>query len=225
MQILKLKFTLANIIVIVAAIGMAGCAGVTPSRPIVRPTGMPGIYHRIEKGQTLWRISKIYGINLDELARVNRISDATNIEIGQMIFIPNVKKVQAVSFKDYGEDFIWPLKGKIIATYGQNFNNIINKGLNIQAPYGADVLAAHSGKIVFSSSNLEGFGKTVIIEHADGFSTVYARNSRILVKPGEVVRRGTVIAKVGSGGRDKSNYLHFEIRKGPNPVNPYFYLP
>jgi murein DD-endopeptidase MepM/ murein hydrolase activator NlpD len=208
-----------------ATLILAGCAGVAPSRPGMRPMAMPGIYHRIEKDQTLWRISKNYNIDLDELVRINHISDATNIEIGQLIFIPHAKKIQTAILKSYSDDFIWPLKGKVISTFGQNFNNMINKGLNIHAYGGLDVLASRSGKVVFYSPNLEGFGKTVIIEHGEGFSTVYARNSRVLVRPGEEVRQGTIIAKVGSGGRDKDNYLHFEIRKGYASVNPYFYLP
>jgi len=216
---------MANIAVILAAMVMAGCAAVAPSRPGMRPMAVPGIYHRIEKGQTLWRISKNYNIDLDELVRINRISDATNIEIGQLIFIPHAKQAKTVILESYGDDFIWPLKGKVISTFGQNFNNMINKGLNIQPYSGSDVLASRSGKVVFYSPNLEGFGKTVIIEHNEGFSTVYARNSRVLVKPGEEVRQGMVIARAGSGGRDKNNYLHFEIRKGYTSVNPYFYLP
>jgi murein DD-endopeptidase MepM/ murein hydrolase activator NlpD len=189
------------------------------------PMGMPGIYHRIEKNQTLWRISRIYNIDLDELVRINRISDATNIEAGQLIFIPHVQKTQTSGFKSYCDDFIWPLKGRVISAFGQNFNNMINKGLDIQASRGSDVVASRSGRVVFYSPGLEGFGKTAIIEHDEGFFTVYARNSQVMVKPGEQVRQGRVIAKVGSGGRDKNNYLHFEIRRGYNSVNPYFYLP
>lgn len=216
---------MANVAVIVTAMVMAGCAGPALTGPGMRPMAMPGIYHRIEKGQTLWRISKIYNVDLEELIRINRISDATNIEIGQLIFVPNAKRVQTTLLKSYGDDFIWPLKGRVISTFGQTFNKMINKGLNIQALSGSDVVAARSGRVVFYSPNLEGFGRTVIIEHNEGFSTVYARNSRVLVNPGEEVRQGAVIAKVGYGGRDNKNYLHFEIRKGHTPVNPYFYLP
>ncbi|MFA5115248.1 MAG: peptidoglycan DD-metalloendopeptidase family protein [Candidatus Omnitrophota bacterium] len=202
----------------------AGCGTVTPPRTMAPSMAMPGIYHRIQKGQTLWRLSKIYNVDLDELVRVNHISDATNIEVGQLIFIPHAKKARSVPLK-YSDDFIWPLKGKVIASFGENHNSMINKGLDIQAPAGSDVVASRSGKVVFYSPDVEGFGKTVVIEHAEGFSTVYTRNSRVLVKPGEEVRQGAVIAKTGAAGRDRGNYLHFEIRKGYAAVNPYFYLP
>ena len=64
-----------------------------------------------------------------------------------------------------------------------------------------------------------------MIDHGDGLSTVYARNSEVFVKIGDEVQRGVRIAKVGQAGRDKNSYLHFEIRKRHVPQNPYFYLP
>ena len=211
------------LIFIIASL-VAGCGTVAPSRPMAPQAAMPGVYHRMQKGQTLWRLSKIYDVDLDEMVRVNRISDATNIEVGQLIFIPHAKKARSVPLK-YSDDFIWPLKGKVIASFGQNYNSTLNKGLNIQAPAGSDIVASRSGRVAFYSPDMEGFGKTVIIEHAEGFSTVYARNSRVLVRPGEEVRQGAVIAKTGSAGRDRNSYLHFEIRKGYTAVNPHFYLP
>ncbi|PIP20646.1 MAG: hypothetical protein COX40_03635 [Candidatus Omnitrophica bacterium CG23_combo_of_CG06-09_8_20_14_all_40_11] len=204
---------------------LSGCATapyVLPTKPKV---AMPGIYHRVEKGQTLWRISKIYSVDLDEIARINRIPDATSIEPGQLIFIPSVQRKQYLPGQSSAEDFSWPLRGRVIASFGQTFNDMINKGINIQSVKSQDIIASRSGKVIFYGSNLDNFGKTVIIEHSDGFSTVYARNSEVFVKIGDYVQRGTVIAKVGSSDRDKNTYLHFEIRKGYIPQNPYFYLP
>lgn len=186
---------------------------------------MPGIYHRVEKGQTLWRISKIYNVDLDEIARTNRIPDATSIEPGQLIFIPSAQKKQYLSKQTFAEGFSWPLKGRVITSFGQTFNDMINKGINMQRVRSEEVIASRSGKVTFYDSNFENFGKTIIIDHGDGFSTVYAKNSEVFVKIGDYVQRGTVIAKVGSSDRDKNTYLHFEIRKGHIPQNPYFYLP
>jgi murein DD-endopeptidase MepM/ murein hydrolase activator NlpD len=208
-----------------ALVLFCGCAPVPYVKPEVKITpSMPGIYHRVEKGQTLWSISRIYNVDLDEVARVNRISDTTSIEVGQLVFIPNRSKPQVLPTKYFSDDFIWPIKGKIIVTFGQTSNNMVNKGLNIQ-PYGnSSVMAARSGRIVFYSDNFGSFGKTIIIDHQDGFSTVYARNSQVFVKPGDTVQRGMVISQVGSAGRDRNQYLHFQIRKGHIPQNPYFYL-
>jgi murein DD-endopeptidase MepM/ murein hydrolase activator NlpD len=187
---------------------------------------MPGIYHKVERGQTLWRIAKTYDVDLEELARINRIPDTSAIETGQLIFIPRRHKPQAVAAKAGDPDeFIWPLKGRVIAAFGQTYNNLINRGINIQPYQNREVVASRSGRIVFCNDNFAAFGKTVIIEHGDGFSTVYARNAEVFVRPGERVQKGTLIAKAGSAGRDRNTYLHFEIRKGHLPQNPYFYLP
>lgn len=201
-----------------------GCAP-TPYIKPTSPSGLPGVYHRVERGETLWSISKAYDAHLEELARINRIPDSSSIEVGQLIFIPNRQTARNVQLKYASDDFIWPVKGRVIATFGQTHNNIINKGINIQPRSTGDVMAARSGKIVFYSDNFGGYGKTIIIDHGDGLSTVYARNSDVFVRIGEAVQKGAVIAKAGYAGRDKNTYLHFEIRKGHIAQNPYYYLP
>ncbi len=198
---------------------LIGCASAPLVTPVKMAPGMPGIYHRVEKSQTLWRISKIYNLDIDELINVNRLPDASKLEVGQLIFIPQRRQVQASYSGSSSEDFIWPLKGRIISGFGTNSDNVINKGLNIQPRSGSDVLASRSGKVVFRSQNFMSYGKTIIVEHGDGFSTVYARNAELLVNLGDWVQKGQVIARVDSG------YLHFEIRKGYSSQNPYFYLP
>ncbi|MDD4953605.1 MAG: peptidoglycan DD-metalloendopeptidase family protein [Candidatus Omnitrophica bacterium] len=219
----KIYYYILTVFIYTATI--SGCAtSPYPTTP-VQSFGMPGIYHRVEKGQTLWKISQIYQTDLDTLASINRILDATKIEENQLIFIPGQKKEITAALKDSSDDFIWPLRGKVIASFGQAFGNMVNKGINIQPYQNQDVVAARSGKVTFSSENFGPFGKTIIIEHGDGFSTVYARNSRLLVKAGDGVQRGTSIAKVGASGRDKAAYLHFEVRKGHLSQNPVFYLP
>jgi murein DD-endopeptidase MepM/ murein hydrolase activator NlpD len=189
---------------------------------------VPGFYHRVQGGETLWRISKIYNVDLDELVNANHISDATSIDTGQLILIPrNLQPRQQPNIinKYSAEDFIWPVQGKVIATFGQSFSSIINKGINIK-PYSVqDVVAARSGKVVFYTEDFDGFGKTIIVDHGDGLLTVYSRNAQVFIRVGDVVQKGAIIAKAGSAGRDKNTYLHFEIRKGHIPQNPYFYLP
>jgi murein DD-endopeptidase MepM/ murein hydrolase activator NlpD len=189
-------------------------------------TGVPGIYHRAEKGQTLFLISKMYGIDIDELAQVNHVSDASDIEIGQFIFIPNRQKpVYSQPAASGNEDFIWPIKGRVISNFGSLFNNMLNRGINIQPYADKEIIASRSGKVVFYSPNFLNYGKTLIIDHGDGFSSVYARMLEVFSKVGENVRKGEAIARVGFSDRDKSEYLHFEIRKGYLPQNPKFYLP
>ncbi len=210
---------------------VAALSGCAPTPYIAQPAkprfDMPGIYHRVEKKETLWRISKMYSVDLEELVKINRIQDATSIEVGQLIFIPGLKKEpspKAERPKANFDDFIWPLKGKVITSYGSTFNNMLNKGINIQPLAGQDVVASRSGRIVFYDDDFLSFGKTIIIDHGDGFQTVYARNNQVMVKVGDAVQKGAVVAKVGSSGRDKNTYLHFEIRKNHLPQNPNFYL-
>lgn len=201
-----------------------GCATAPYVKPIT-PPGMPGIYHRVEKGQTLWRISKLYNLDLEEIAKVNHILDTASIETGQLVFIPERQSKVPMPDRYSYEDFIWPIRGKIIATFGQTLNNMLNKGINIQPHNNLDVIAARSGRVIFYKDNFGYFGKTLIIDHGDGFSTVYARNSQVFIKVGDNVQKGDVIARAGFAGRDKNTYLHFEIRKGHVPQNPFFYLP
>ncbi len=98
--------------------------------------------------------------------------------------------------------------------------------MNIQASSGSEVVASRRGKVVFCNPDFSSYGKTIIIDHGDGFNTVYAGNSQVFVKVGDEVQKGTPIAKVSSGETAGINtYLHFEIRKGYVAQNPYFYLP
>ncbi|MDD2703391.1 MAG: LysM peptidoglycan-binding domain-containing M23 family metallopeptidase [Candidatus Omnitrophica bacterium] len=229
----RLKCGLPVLLIIAAVLpGMNGCETVPSSGHLPPPAAStvipPGLYHRVQKGETLWRIAKMYNTDLDELVKLNHISDVSDIEIGQLIFLPKpakpVSRNMPVSVVD-NEDFIWPLKGKLMVAFGRMHDNILNRGINIQAPENSDVVAARSGTVIFIYDDFLSFGKTIVIDHGDNFSTVYARNSQILVKTGDVIERGTLIAKVGSAGRNKSAYLHFQIRKGSLPQNPVFYLP
>ncbi len=222
------------LILILSLLVMNGCETIPPAgtpappaAPAALPQGM--VSHRVQKGETLWRISKKYNTSLEELIKLNNISDVSNIETGQIIYLPKPSKTVYLSRTPArpvdNDDFIWPLKGRLISTFGRMHNNVLNHGINIQAPENSNVVAARGGTVVFIYDNFLNFGKTIIIDHGDNFSTVYARNTQILVKDGDVIGRGTVIAKVGSAGRDRNAYLHFQIRKGQFPQNPLFYLP
>ncbi|MFA5338777.1 MAG: LysM peptidoglycan-binding domain-containing M23 family metallopeptidase [Candidatus Omnitrophota bacterium] len=212
-------------------LSLAGCA----ETPVIKPPkgGLPvhakgGTYHRVVKGETLWRIAKNNGVDLETLVEANGLADAGNIKVGQDILIP-AKPAQPVSnitpIPVYSkEDFIWPVKGKVISSFGQKRGSTPNKGVDIQAREGTVVIASRSGRVIFSDDKVRGFGKTVILDHGDGIQTVYSHNSEILVRIGEDVRQAQPVAKVGSGGRGNSPYLHFEIRKRHKPQNPFYYL-
>lgn len=217
-----------KIIIIFIFLGLAGCATVPPYiGPVIPPSTQPifGTQHRVQAGQTLWRISKLYDVEINEILRVNHISEEAKIEIGQLLSIPGRAKPENITVKSSGDDFIWPLKGRVISGFGANYRNLMNKGINIQASMGAQVFATRGGRIVFSAANFGNFGKTIIIDHGDGLRSVYSRVSRLYVRLGDIVERGSMIGSVGTTVRDKNSYLHFEIRKGALPQNPLFYLP
>ena len=116
--------------------------------------------------------------------------------------------------------FVWPVRGAIVAEYGGGELGKRNDGINIAAPAGTPVRAAADGEVVYRGSELEGFGNLLLVKHADGFVTAYAHNSSMLVKKGEVVRKGQVIAKVGQTGAVTTPQLHFEIRQKLKSIDP-----
>jgi lipoprotein NlpD len=117
-------------------------------------------------------------------------------------------------------DWTWPTNGKLIA----NFVEGSNKGLDIAGKTGEPVQAAASGKVILVSSALRGYGNFVIVKHNAAYLSVYAHNSRILVKEEQMVAKGQKIAEIGSSDSDQPK-LHFEIRHQGKPVDPLKYLP
>lgn len=222
------KFSLYTIYYILATV-LIGCAtvGKGPPRP---PEGMRGIYHRVKKGQTLWRISRVYEVELEKISRINRLADTSRIYVGQLIFIPGTTNAiedltLETDFTDKGGDFIWPVEGKVVSFFGMKRDRVKNKGICIQTRKGNPVLAARSGRVAFCSEELKGYGKIIIIDHLDAYSTVYTQNLKNLVKLDQLVKQGQVIARAGASGRAGAPELYFEIRKGHKPQNPFFYLP
>jgi murein DD-endopeptidase MepM/ murein hydrolase activator NlpD len=120
--------------------------------------------------------------------------------------------------------FRWPVRGRVIAAFGPKPNGLQNDGINLAVPEGTPVKAADDGVVAYAGNELKGYGNLVLIRHGNGFVTAYAHASEILVKRGETVKRGQVIAKSGQTGNVTSPQLHFEIRKGATPVDPSQYL-
>ena len=121
--------------------------------------------------------------------------------------------------------FMWPVHGRIIASYGNGPGGTHNDGVNIAAPAGTPVLAADAGTVAYAGNELRGYGNLVLIKHANGWLTAYAHNQLLLVKRGDRVRRGQPIARVGATGAVGEPQLHFEIRHGTRALDPGDYLP
>ncbi|NIS61113.1 MAG: peptidoglycan DD-metalloendopeptidase family protein [Proteobacteria bacterium] len=200
-----------------------------------------GVYHTVKRHQTLWRISKTYGVDMDEVARVNHIPDPSKIRVGQKIFIPGAKKVLKVDIyiEDIGgrkgrrEDperialakgrFIWPVRGKVTREFGIR-GTTKHDGIDISAPMGTPIKASNSGRVLYSGNEVRGYGNIILLKHEEGFITVYAHNEINGVVEGEKVGRGQILGRVGRTGRTSGPNLHFEIRMNNRPINPRLLL-
>ena len=184
----------------------------------------------MKKGEYLWRIARTYGVDMKTVMNANHLSDPNKIRAGQYLFIPGAGAVlnvatprsRPVSLKK--GSFIWPVSSRrVTSSYGTRKDSQ-HKGIDIAASRGSRIVASQSGTVVYAGA-LSGYGKVIIIDHNNGYSTVYAHNLSNLVKVDEQVRRGQVIGLVGSTGRSTGPHLHFEIRKGYKAVDPFKYLP
>jgi murein DD-endopeptidase MepM/ murein hydrolase activator NlpD len=122
-------------------------------------------------------------------------------------------------------DFIWPVSGDLLKDYGVGDDGLRNDGVNIGVPKGTKVKAAADGEVVYAGSELAGFGNLILIRHAGGWVSAYAHAEKVLVKEGETVRQGEAIAEAGATGNASVPQVHFELRKGREPVDPNEHLP
>lgn len=119
----------------------------------------------------------------------------------------------------------WPVQGRILSAFGssQHNNRLINRGMVIQASEGDQIRAIHGGRVVFADW-LRGFGFMIIIDHGDGFMSLYGHNQTLLKQTGDWVNGAEVIATAGSTGGQQQNGLYFEIRKAGRPLDPISWI-
>ena len=209
----------------------APCPAAAPAPPASAPKhARPYRIHVVRKGDTLWHISKMYQVSMQDLIAVNHLSDPSHLIAGSRLIIPSRAYTHPIkaSFSPeqanptQREGFIWPVKGKIITYFGKSKRRV-SKGIVIQAPSGTPVRATKSGKVIYSGW-YGPFGHTVIIQHTGGYSSVYAHNQKNFVKVGQWVSQGQVIASVGQTGHTSKPCLEFEIRKKNQAVDPLIFL-
>jgi murein DD-endopeptidase MepM/ murein hydrolase activator NlpD len=123
-----------------------------------------------------------------------------------------------------GNSFRWPVKGRVISQFGARPDGGHNDGIDVAVPQGTQVKAAENGVVAYAGSELKGYGNLVLIRHANNWVSAYAHNEEILVKRGDKVSRGQVIAKAGATGAVSQPLVHFELRKGSRPVDPTKYM-
>ncbi len=120
--------------------------------------------------------------------------------------------------------FLKPVEGKILSNYGPKKDGLHNDGINIAAPPGTPVRAAENGVVVYAGNELKASGNLIIIRHQDRWMTAYAHMDNMLIKRGQIVKRGQTIGTVGSSGSVDKPQLHFEVRRGTEALNPKMYL-
>lgn len=153
-------------------------------------------------------------------------------DLEKLILALELERRKKAKGKEYFEKFKgkipWPCKGEVVSGFGLKYHPKYktatkNNGIDIKADWGDDVYAVGDGKVVYAD-NFLGYGKVILIDHGDGFYTLYAHLSSMSVGVGDDVKQGEIIGKVGDTGSVDEPILHFEIRKGGKPVDPMLYL-
>ncbi|WP_330924707.1 peptidoglycan DD-metalloendopeptidase family protein [Candidatus Sororendozoicomonas aggregata] len=212
-----------------------------------RPVVIKGV-HVVKSGESLYGISWLYNRDFKEIAAVNKLTFPYTIYPGQKLSLARKTRsdrVASISRKvvpsqnhlsktdektspnkvhKMGDDseWLWPVSGEVIE--GFSLSGRVNKGIDIKSKLGESVRAAAAGDIVYSGSDLEGYGRLIIIKHNSSYLSAYAHNRELFVREGDSVKAGQKIAEIGSTGTIEPK-LHFEIRRNGKPVDPLGYLP
>lgn len=189
------------------------------------------VEHKVKAGESLSLIARKYNTNISAIIAANDLS-STVVQTQQVLKVPadttrDFKVVQGAS-KVTRVSMRMPVRGRLSDKYGWRNHPVYRKrlfhaGIDIAAPKGAPVTAAMNGKVIYAGRRA-GYGKLVILSHANGYSSRYAHCSSILVKKGQTVKAGQLISRVGATGVATGNHLHFEVRKNGKTQNPLSYL-
>jgi septal ring factor EnvC (AmiA/AmiB activator) len=123
---------------------------------------------------------------------------------------------------------LWPVEGKVVSYFGRQkhptFDTFVNKkGIEIQVKEGSPIHSVSAGKVVYADW-LKGYGLVVIVDHTNGFYSLYAHASKLLVAEGNSVTNGQIIGETGETGVTEEDTLYFELRKGTTPIDPLKWL-
>jgi murein DD-endopeptidase MepM/ murein hydrolase activator NlpD len=192
----------------------------------------------VRADETLSGIAQRLDVGLTELAQANGISEPYRVHVGQELRVPHggSYRTTTVTLGDdeprtvrlatgtppplKGDDFLWPVNGKVVGGYGPIDQWRRRDGIDIAARRGAPVLAAQDGIVAYAGDGIRGYGQMILLRHDQGYITTYAHNATLLVDVGDMVQRGQVIARVGDTGDATRTMLYFELRKGRQPIDP-----
>lgn len=202
--------------VAVAAVAPKPVVPAAPTRAVAtsRPTAIPAAVVAQPQGGA--------GVN----SRIAAAEPPATARVAAPAAEPSIEQASGSSAEATGStpSFRWPVRGRIITAFGPKPNGQQNDGINLAVPEGTSVKASEDGVVAYAGSELKGYGNLVLVRHAGGFVTAYAHASELMVKRGDTVKRGQIIARAGQTGTVSSPQLHFEIRKGKDPVDPTRYL-
>lgn len=197
-------------------------------------------HYTVRSGDTLYSIARKFGVSVKALQQANNLSSSTTIYKGQRLNIrssvvqiastpsrsePSSRKPKMPVFDKKSpppKHWVWPTKGKVIATFKGSKST--QQGIDIAGALNQPIYAVSAGTVVYQGKGLLRYGNTVIIKHNDTFLSAYAYNNAVMVKEGDKVSMGQLIAKMGRLGRN-TPALHLEIRENGKAVNPLMYLP
>ena len=183
--------------------------------------------YTIIKGKMLRIPAKVEGERIETASKAEQFVGRKTLKEPSLSRSKSIV-VKPVPKKGIGQNaqgiFVWPVEGRLISRFGAKGKGLHNDGINLAAPRGTPVQAAQSGVVAYAGNELRGFGNLVLIRHKKGLMSAYAHNETVLVKLGELVKRGQTIARVGSTGSVDRPQLHFEIRKGREAIDPLRFL-
>ena len=182
-----------------------------------------GIMYEVKKGDSLSRIAGKYDISFNRLLDMNDL-ESSLIRTGQKLFIPDASISSFELKKTLGELFLFPVKGRITSPFGYRNDPFTGRksmhyGIDIANRKGTAVKATLDGKVLKCGRSLV-YGKYIIIKHPGGYQSLYAHLNKNLVRKGQNISQGEIIAELGSTGRSTGPHLHFSIYKNQKPVDP-----
>jgi len=242
-----------------------------------------GSSYTMKQGDSLYGLSRSYGVPVAELQQVNGITDTRTVRAGTVLkvpgnggqaepqryepaqqvavaappaandtssYVPSTHQPTIINRRDQqvagrtdgvsstgtinppparssgsaNDKLRWPVSGKIITGFGQRNDGTHNDGINLSVPLGTSVHAAENGTVAYAGSELKGYGNLILLRHDNGWVTAYAHNEQLMVKRGDKVQRGQVIATAGRSGSVDQPQVHFELRQGSKPVDPVPFL-
>lgn len=182
---------------------------------------LKGIIYRVSPGESLGSIASKFNIEIETIMKDNNLENASSLKIDQELILRGAKP--EFSYQDrLDQKFMYPISTRITSYYGPRWGRM-HEGIDFAAPMGSPIKAVSSGRVVYSGW-ASGYGYVVIIEHQRGLRTLYAHNSKLLVRNGESVGKGEVISRSGNTGNSTGPHLHFEVQVNGRPENPLNYI-